>query len=332
MKALVCHKFGPVDTMRIRPWPDLKLNQGEVLVDVAYAAVNFPDTLIVQGLYQVKPKVPFIPGHECSGIVRSIGPGVAHVKSGDRVMVSAGTGGMAEQIVVNQYRVKPLPDEVALDVASVLSTAYATSLHALKDMAQLQEGESVLILGGSGGTGSAAIEIAQAMKAKVLVACSTEEKLNYCRKTFNLREDQVINYEEEDLRKYIVNQTLGEGVNVVFDPVGDKYAEPALRSLGFRGRYLVIGFAAGDIPNIPLNLALLKERSIIGVYTGIWSQKRGQEAMNNLSILVNWVKDRKIKPNITARYSLDNAVEALKFASTRSATGKIVIEVNTNLK
>ena len=332
MKALVCHKFGPVDTMRIRPWPTLNLNRGEVLVDIAYAAINFPDTLIVQGLYQVKPKLPFIPGHECSGVVRSVGPGVTTVKAGDRVIVSSGTGGIAEQIVVNQFRVKPLPNEVPLDVASTLSTAYATSLHALKDMAQLQEGETVLILGGSGGTGSAAIEIALAMKAKILVACSTEEKLNYCRKTFNLREDQVINYEDEDLRKFIANQTLGEGVNVVFDPVGDKYAEPAMRSLGFRGRYLVVGFAAGEIPNIPLNLALLKERSIIGVYTGIWSQKRGQEAMTNLGILLNWVKNEKIKPNITARYSLDDAVEALKFASTRSATGKIVIEVNTNLK
>ena len=228
MKALVCHKFGPVDTMRIRPWPTLNLNRGEVLVDIAYAAINFPDTLIVQGLYQVKPKLPFIPGHECSGVVRSVGPGVTTVKAGDRVIVSSGTGGIAEQIVVNQFRVKPLPNEVPLDVASTLSTAYATSLHALKDMAQLQEGETVLILGGSGGTGSAAIEIALAMKAKILVACSTEEKLNYCRKTFNLREDQVINYEDEDLRKFIANQTLGEGVNVVFDPVGDKYAEPEI--------------------------------------------------------------------------------------------------------
>ena len=332
MKALVCHKHGPINTMRVRTWLDLKPQAGEVLIDVAYASINFPDTLIVQGLYQVRPKVPFIPGHECSGVVNSVGEGVVHFKPGDRVMVSSGTGGIAEQICVSQYRVRRLPDEVALDVAATINVAYGTALHALKDLAQLQEKETVLVLGAAGGTGSAAIEIAQAMGATVFAACSTKEKLDYCAETFNLQQYQVVNYDNQDLKQYINVATENQGIDVVFDPVGGKYAEPALRSLGFRGRYLVVGFATGEIPSLPLNLALLKERSIIGVYAGIWAQQRGQEAMTNTGMLLNWVKNKKLNPRITARFGLEQSPTALELVASRGATGKVIIEVNTNLK
>lgn len=328
MKALVCHKYGPIDTMRVRSWPDPRPDTGEVLVDIAYAAVNFPDTLIVQGLYQVKPKIPFIPGHECSGIVRQVGPGVKYLRVGDRVMVSSGTASLAEKICVNQYRARKVPDQVPLDVAATIGVAYGTALHALKDMAQLQENETVLVLGASGGTGSAAIEIARAMGATVIAAASTDAKLDHCRR---IGAEHTINYDTEDLRASI-EQIAPDGVGVVFDPVGDRYAEPALRSLGFRGRYLVVGFAAGDIPRLPLNLALLKERSIIGVYNGIWAKMRTQEVLTNTNLLLAWIQSQKLAPVITNRYSLDQAVDALQEAASRRVMGKIIIEVNTNLK
>jgi NADPH2:quinone reductase len=307
--------------------PDPKVTPGNVLVDIAYAAVNYPDTLIVQGLYQVKPQPPFVPGHECSGIVREVGEG-APFKPGDRVFVSCGTGGIAEQICTKHFRVKLVPDGVALDVAATITVAYGTALHALKDLAQLQEGETVLVLGASGGTGSAAVEIARAMGAKVIAAVSTAEKVKYCQQ---LGADWVVNYDQEDLKSRVDEITQKQGASVVFDPVGDRYAEPALRSLGFRGRYIVVGFAAGEIPRLPVNLALLSERSIIGCYVGIWAQKRGQEAHANNLMLTNWLKKGLLKPNITARYSLEDAPQALLHASSRKVLGKIVVEVDSKL-
>jgi NADPH2:quinone reductase len=213
-------------------------------------------------------------------------------------------------------------------VAATIGVAYGTALHALKDMAQLQENETVLVLGASGGTGSAAIEIARAMGATVIAAASTDAKLDHCRR---IGAEHTINYDTEDLRASI-EQIAPDGVGVVFDPVGDRYAEPALRSLGFRGRYLVVGFAAGDIPRLPLNLALLKERSIIGVYNGIWAKMRTQEVLTNTNLLLAWIQSQKLAPVITNRYSLDQAVDALQEAASRRVMGKIIIEVNTNLK
>lgn len=328
MKALVCHKLGPIENLRTRTMPDPKVGPGDVLVDVAYSAINYPDTLIVQGLYQVKPQPPFVPGHECAGVVREVGEGTPY-KPGDRVFVSCGTGGIAEQICTKHFRVKPVPDGVPLDAAATISVAYGTALHGLKDLAQLQEGETVLVLGASGGTGSAAIEIARAMKAVVIAAVSTDEKAEYCRQ---LGADYVINYDTEDLKLRVDEITEKRGANVVFDPVGDRYAEPALRSLGFRGRYIVVGFAAGEIPRLPLNLALLSERSIIGCYVGVWAQKRGQEAHANNIMLANWFKKGLLKPNITARYSLEDAPQALLHASSRKVLGKIVVEVDSKLQ
>lgn len=328
MKALVCHKFGPLESHKVRAWPDPKLGSADVLVDIAYAGVNFPDTLMVQGLYQVKPKLPFVPGHECSGIIREVGSDVKYLKPGDRVFVSTGTFGIAEQIVVKWPYAKKLPDTVPLDMGACLSVTYGTTLHALKDVAQLQEDETILVLGASGGTGSAAIEIAKVMGATVIAAASSQEKLDYCKE---LGADYTINYTDEDLRDRIKEITQSKGVDVVFDPVGDKYAEPALRSLGWQGRYCVVGFAAGQIPKLPLNLVLLSERKILGVENKAWSMRNPQEHNTILNMLANWAGAGKLKPKITARFPLENSVEALQYAQSRQGIGKIVIEVDTKL-
>jgi NADPH2:quinone reductase len=329
MKALICHKYGPVDTMRVRTIPDPKPKPNEVVVDVAYAPVSFPDTLIVQGLYQVKPALPFVPGHEFSGIISEVGVAVKGHKVGDRVFVSSGTGGITQRAVVHENQIKKVHPAISLEKVSCLSVTYITALHALKDLAQLQEGETVLVLGASGGTGSAAIEVAKLMGARVIAAASTDEKLEYCR---GIGADFCINYDTEDLKERVEEFTNNRGVDIVVDMVGDRYAEPAFRSTAFRGRYLVVGFAAGEIPKIPLNLALLRERSIIGVY-GLAAIKNGtQEIEVDYRMLMNWLAQGKLSPVITARYSLENVVEALKFASSRQAMGKIVVEVNSELK
>lgn len=328
MKALICHKYGPVDTMRVRTIPDPRPKPNEVVVDVAYAPVSFPDTLIVQGLYQVKPPLPFVPGHEFSGIVTEVGQEVKSCKKGDRVFVSSGTGGISQRALTNDYQIKKIPDSVSLETAACLSVTYVTALHGLKDLAHLQEGETVLVLGASGGTGSAAIELAKIMGATVIAAASTDAKLDYCRR---IGADHVINYDTEDLKERVEEITNRRGVNVVVDTVGDRYADPAFRSLGFRGRYLVVGFAAGEIPRIPVNLALLRERSIIGVYGPAAVKGGTQEIEVDYRILLNWAAQGKLNPQITARYTLDQAQDALKYASSRQAMGKVIIEVNTEL-
>lgn len=329
MKALICHKYGPIDTMRVRTIPEPKPGPNEVVVDVAYAPVSWPDVLIVQGLYQVKPPLPFVPGHEFSGVVSRIGVAVKSCKVGDRVFVASGTGAMVQQAVVHEKLIKKIPPNVSLEHAACLSVTYSTALHGLKDMGQLQEGNSILVLGASGGTGSAAVEIAKIMGARVIAAAGSEDKLQYCR---DIGADFCINYNTENLQQRVEEFTGGNGVNFVFDTVGDQYAEPAFRGLAFRGKYLSVGFAAGEIPKIPFNLALLKERSIIGVYN-IASIKAGlQEMQINYSILLNWLSQGKLLPKINARYTLDQATDALQFAASRKSVGKVMIDVNPELQ
>lgn len=328
MKALVCQAYGPIDTLEVKELPDLTPAADEVVIDVAYASVNYPDTLIVQGLYQVKPPVPFIPGHECSGRVSAVGASVTNVKVGDRVYVSTGVGGFSEQVCVKANRVKTMPDTMSMQDGALLSVTYITSLHALKDQGQLKAGETILVLGASGGVGSAAIELAKAMGAKVIAAASTQEKLDYCK---TLGADYVINYDTEDLKERVKEITGGKGVDVVYDPVGDKYTEPAFRSLGFHGRHLVVGFAAGEIPAIPLNLALLSERSIIGVYVGAWAPRAGKDMVTLIQLLNMWLKTGKIKPKVTKTYVLEEAKDALHYAASRNLVGKALIEVDSKI-
>jgi NADPH2:quinone reductase len=329
MKALVCDKFGPIDQLQIKNIYDPVPANDEVVIDVAYASVNFPDTLIVQGLYQLKPTLPFVPGHECSGIVSAVGKDVTTLAVGDRVTVSRSVGAFAEKIVGKaDSSVRKISDAIDFKTAAVISVAYHTSLHALKDHGKLKASDTVLILGASGGTGMAAIEIAKAIGATVIAAASNDAKLKFCN---SIGADYVINYEKEDLKERVKQITNGVGANVVFDAVGDKYSEQAFRSTAFGGRHLVIGFAAGKIPKIPLNLALLSERSIIGVYLGAWVRQNPDGINANHQLLNTWITAGKIKPKITKTYTLDNIKDALHHASSRIMMGKVLIEVNPSL-
>ena len=329
MKALICHRYGPVDTMRVRTIPDPRPKPNEVVVDVAYAPVSFPDTLIVQGLYQVKPTLPFVPGHEFSGVISELGIAVKNHRIGDRVFVSSGTGAITQRTAVHETQIKRLPANISLETAACLSVTYITALHGLKDLANLQEGQKVLILGAAGGTGSAAIEICKIMGAQVIAAVGSQQKLEFCQQ---LGADYTINYDLEDLRQRVEEITEQKGVDIVVDMVGDRYAEPAFRTLGFRGKYLVVGFAAGEIPRIPVNLALLRERSIIGVYAPAAIKSGNQEIDSNYRILLNWISQGLLVPKITQRYSLDQAQDALIYAACRQSMGKVLIEVNPTLK
>lgn len=328
MKALVCEEFGPISQLKFKELRDPIPGPGEAVVDIAYSSINFPDTLIVQGLYQLKPNLPFVPGHECSGVVSAIGQGVTNCSVGDRVYISTSTDCFAEKIKMPATRCRPVPAEISLRDASVLGIAYMTAYHALKDKGDLQRGQTLLVLGASGGTGTAAIEIAKAMGAKVIAAASTTEKLEYCK---SIGANEVINYDTEDLKARVFELTNKKGADVVFDPVGDKYAEPALRSLGFGGKYLVVGFAGGEIPKFPLNLVLLSERSIIGVHNAIWAPRAGEELVSAIKAVGSWTKLGILKPRITKTYKFDDVVQGLEFATTRNSTGKVVIEINPNL-
>jgi NADPH2:quinone reductase len=330
MKALVCNNYGPIDQLEFKNPPDPIPLEDEVVIDVAYSSINFPDTLIVQGLYQVKPQVPFIPGHECSGVVSATGSNVTNFAIGDRVTISKrGIGCFAEKVAGKaDFNVRKVAEGVDLKTAAVLSLAYHTSLHGLVDCAKLSPSQTVLVLGASGGTGMAAIEIAKAIGATVIAAASTDEKLDFCK---TLGADHVINYNTEDLKDRVKAITQGRGADVVFDPVGDKYTEPAFRSLGFNGKLLVVGFAGGEIPHIPLNLALLSERIIMGVYLGPWAQMNNKGMQKNQVLLNGWIKAGKINPKITKSYKFDEIKDALEFASTRQIMGKVLVEINPNL-
>ena len=325
MKALLCESFGPISHLKIKDVVDPIPTAQQVVVDVAYSAVNFPDALMVQGLYQTKPPFPFSPGHEISGIVSAVGSDVMHLNIGDRVFCAPSYGGFAQKIAVNAQLVIPLPDEIPLDIGAAVTLTYGTSLHALKNIAKVQAGETVLILGASGGVGSAAIELAKVFGAKVIACASSNEKLELCQQ---LGADELINYETDDLKSKIKELTHQQGCDVVYDPVGGKYAEIALRGLGWRGRYLVVGFAAGEIPKIPLNLALLSERNIMGVFWGDWVRRNPQEHIQSMRYITELISSKVIKPLITKTFAFDDAANAIEYLASRKATGKVVVKVN----
>jgi NADPH2:quinone reductase len=325
MKALLCESFGPISHLKIKDLADPIPTAQQVIVDVAYSAVNFPDALMVQGLYQTKPPFPFSPGHEISGIVSTVGSDVTHLNIGDRVFCAPSYGGFAQKIAVNAQLVIPLPDEIPLDIGAAVTLTYGTSLHALKNIAKVQAGETVLILGASGGVGSAAIELAKIFGAKVIACASSKEKLEICQQ---LGADELIDYETDDLKSKIKELTHQQGCDVVYDPVGGKYAEIALRGLGWRGRYLVVGFAAGEIPKIPLNLALLSERNIMGVFWGDWVRRNPQEHIQSMRYITELISSKAIKPLITKTFAFEDAASAIEHLASRKATGKVVVKVN----
>ena len=329
MKALLCKEHGPPEQLVLEEVPVPEPGKGEVRVKVAVAGVNFPDTLIIRNLYQFKPDLPFSPGGEAAGVVDAVGEGVEHLKAGQRVLAMTGHGAFAERIVADASRVIPIPDSMPDDIAAGFTMTYGTSHHALKQRAALQPGETLLVLGAAGGVGLAAVELGALMGAKVIAAASTEEKLDLCRE---YGASETINYAEEDLREGIKRALKavggGNGADVVYDPVGDKFAEPAFRSIAWKGRYLVIGFAAGDIPKLPLNLALIKGASIVGVFWGAFTAREPKVHQANMAELLGWLKEGKLKPHVSKRFPLERGGEAIRWMMDRKAMGKVLVDMN----
>ena len=322
MKALMCEAFGPIENLTLKEVPSPVPGPRQVLIEVKSAAVNFPDALMVQGLYQIKPPLPFSPGAEIAGVVKALGSEVKRLAVGDKVIAMLGHGGFAEECVAEAFNVMPLPAGMDFDMGAALVLTYCTSLHGLKDCGALKAGETLVVLGAAGGVGVAAIEIGKIIGARVIAAASSEEKLALCR---NLGADETINYSTENLKDRITELTGGKGADVVYDPVGGAYTEAALRALGWRGRLLVVGFAAGEIPKIAINLTLLKERSIVGVYWGDSVKHDPMGHMANVQQLNEWFAAGKIKPVVSERFSLEQAKEAIAFIANRKVLGKIVV-------
>ncbi|HEX7644788.1 MAG TPA: NADPH:quinone oxidoreductase family protein [Burkholderiaceae bacterium] len=322
MKAIVCKTWGLPDTLVVEDLPDLQATAGQVVIKVEAAGVNFPDVLIIQNKYQFKPELPFTPGSELAGIVTAVGEGVSHLKAGDKVIAFAGQGAFAQEIAVPAASVMPMPPGMDFDTAAAVTLTYGTSHHAVVDRAQLKAGETMLVLGAAGGVGLAAIEIGKALGARVIAAASSDEKLEVCKQH---GADATINYSKEDLREAVKAATGGKGPDVIYDPVGGIYAEPAFRSIAWRGRYLVVGFANGDIPKLPLNLALLKGASLVGVFWGEFAKREPKSNLAAMRELMTWLAEGKIKPRISGRYKLADTPRALEDMAARKVTGKIVI-------
>jgi NADPH2:quinone reductase len=302
------------------PRPDKQ----QVLIEVHAAGVNFPDTLIIEGKYQYKPEFPFSPGGEVAGIVRAVGSDVVGIAPGDRVLAPLGWGGYAEAVLAEAWRVLKIPDEMDFATASAFVLTYGTSHHALKDRAQLAPEETLLVLGAAGGVGLAAIEIGKAIGARVIAAASSDEKLQVCREH---GADQCINYARDDLRDAIKTLADNRGVDVVYDPVGGELCDPALRSMAWNGRYLVVGFASGTIPAPPLNLPLLKGCALVGVFWGAFARKQPQRNAANMVELFEWFRQGQVRPHICARYPLERAAEAMRLVMNRQANGKVILTV-----
>jgi NADPH2:quinone reductase len=322
MKAVLCKQYGLPDTLVVEELPTPAPAAGQVVVSMKAAGVNFPDALIIQGKYQMKPPFPFSPGTELAGIVKTVGAGVSQPKPGDAVIAYAGYGAYAEEVLVDARACIPMPPGVDFKVAASFMMTYGTSYHALKDRARLAPGETLLVLGAAGGVGSAAVELGKLLGARVIAAASSADKLAACTQ---LGADATIDYSKEDLREAVKRITAGKGVDVVYDPVGDKYAEPAMRDLAWGGRYLVIGFAGGEIPKIALNLPLLKGFSIVGVFWGNFTRKEPQKNEANVRELLAWIAGGRLKPLVSAAYPLAQAAQALKDVMERKVKGKVVL-------
>jgi NADPH2:quinone reductase len=323
MKAIVCKAWGPPESLVVEDLPTVTPAAGEVVIDIVAAGVNFPDVLVIQNKYQFKPVLPFTPGNELAGTVSAVGANVKQFKAGDRVFAFAPQGAFAQQLAVPEEMVLPMSPGMAFDTAAAITLTYGTSHHAVVDRAQLKAGETMLVLGAAGGVGLAAIEIGKALGARVIAAASTDEKLAVCKEH---GADVLINYSTEDLREAIKAATGGKGPDVVYDPVGGSYTEQAFRSIAWRGRYLVIGFANGEIPKLPLNLPLLKGASLVGVFWGEFAKREPAHHNAAMHELMRWLGEGKIRPHISARYALADTPQALLDMASRKVTGKIVIE------
>lgn len=325
MHAWLCENpIGP-EALKWTELPTPQPKAGEVRVAVRAASLNFPDLLIVQNKYQMKPPLPFVPGSEFSGVVEAVGEGVSHLQPGMAVASFGGLGGFGTQVCVNAALAMPLPPGFAFDDAAAFLCTYGTTHHALIDRGQVKAGETVLVLGAAGGVGTAAIQIAKAAGATVVAAASTDEKCALCK---SLGADTTINYAQGDLREQIKAATAGKGPDVVYDPVGSDLAEPVFRSIGWRGRYLVIGFAGGSIPALPLNLTLLKGASIVGVFWGDFARREPKNNAKALAELAGWYAQGKIKPVIERKLALQDLPRAFELMAARQVRGKLVLTVD----
>mgnify|MGYP001330388629 FL=1 len=332
MKALQCVELGMPDKLQVNEISDPEVLPGHVLIDNKAASVNFPDVLMIQGLYQFQPELPFSPGGESAGIVSSVGEGVKNISVGDRVFAMTGLGAFAEKIVAPEHAVVKIPESMDFETAAALPMTYGTSLYALKQRAELKEGETLLILGAAGGVGLATVELGKAMGAKVIAAASTQEKVDLCiqhgaDEGFIYPTGQLDRNQQKELSSKIKELTGGMGANVVYDPVGDDYSEPCIRATAWDGRYLVIGFAAGEIPKIPINLALLKGMKIVGVFWGAWVGMFPEENKKNFQELFQLHSDGKINPEVSDSFSLDNGAQAIAHLKDRKAKGKVIIKI-----
>lgn len=322
MKAIFCDSFGPPSNLKYGELPNPVPKADEVLINVKTCSVNFPDTLIIQGLYQYKPEFPFSPGSDVAGIVEAVGGNVKRFKPGDKVIGMSPFGGFAEKVAIHKHTCFPKPPGMSMVHAASFLMAYGTSYYALKHRAKLQEGETLVVLGASGGVGLTAVELGHMMGAKVIAAASTDEKLELCKK---YGATETINYSTENLKEKIKELTNGKGADVIYDPVGGKYSEAALRATAWKGRFLVVGFAAGEIPKIPLNLALLKGCEIVGVFWGAYAQKEAPQNMQDAMQLVQWLGEGKLNPHIHGTYPLTDVPKALEEIMERKVKGKLVI-------
>lgn len=326
MRAILCKEYGPANTLVIEDVPSPEVKGRGVKVRVKAAGLNFPDTLIIEGKYQLKPSMPFSPGGEMSGEVMEVGEKVTRFKPGDRVAGLTGYGAFAEEVIVPEQNILPIPESMSDEKAAAFSMVYGTSYYALKQRANIQPGETLLVLGASGGVGLATIELGKAMGAKVIAAASTAEKLAIAKEA---GADELINYSEEPLKEAVKKLTNSKGVDVIYDPVGGEFTEQALRAMAWNGRHLIIGFAAGDIPQIPANLTLLKGCSVVGVFWGSFTQREPENSAKNMMELLQMFAEGKIDPKISQVFEFEDYEKALGALTGRTATGKIVLKVGS---
>jgi len=330
MKALLCTHYGPPEEMELRELPSPAPGPNQVLVTVKACGVNFPDVLMLADKYQFKPALPFPPGGEVAGLVKSLGEGVTNLKVGDRVAVSLGNGGFAEEVLADARRCVLVPPNVSFEVASAFIVTYGTSYHALKDRAKLKQGENLVVLGAAGGVGLSAVELGVAMGATVVAGASSQEKVDLAIKhgassgfvypRLPLSRDQ-----QKAMSDKIKELTGGKGADVLYDPIGDQYAEPALRAMNWEGRYLVIGFAAGEIPRVPLNLTLLKGCDVLGVFWGAFTGRNPKAASDSLKEIMQMISDGKLRPDVSAKFPLAEGGKSIRMLMDRKAMGKVVV-------
>ncbi|HTC14738.1 MAG TPA: NADPH:quinone oxidoreductase family protein [Steroidobacteraceae bacterium] len=322
MRAVLAREFASPERLTLEEVPPRLPGPGEVLIRVKACGINFFDGLMVQGKYQIKPPPPFSPGAEVAGLVSAVGAGVTAPAVGARVLASIGFGGYADEVIIEAARVVTLPSRMDFVTAAAFPITYATSHHALKDRAQLKPGETLLVLGAAGGVGLTAVELGKIMGARVIACASSDDKLALCR---DYGADALVNYASSDLRERVRELTAGKGVDVIYDPVGGPYADAAVRSLGYGGRYLVIGFASGEIPRIPFNLFLLKVSALVGVFWGAFAKAHPAQNAANFAELLGWYEQGRLRPHVSATYPLEAFREALDAVMNRRVKGKAVL-------